>query len=326
MKPVRCGGGADTKTDPPSTLLYGLRRLACSAIAGKTESFMAAASQVAIVTGASSGIGEAAATSLARAGFSVVLAARRKARLEELASRIEEEGGDALPVATDLSSASETSALVREALGRFGRVDLLVNNAGYGPPFALEQLDRRKLRHVFDVNLLSAMQLIGELTPIMREQGGGRIINIGSLSSYVGAPIAAAYAATKAGMEAMTDCMRLELSPWNIELTVIVPGFVDTPTFETAREAGRHLRNDPNNPYRQLMNDLDEFAQQQLESAVSPEEVGRVIAKVATMKSPKARYFVPTGARNAARIFGLMPDRLSNRILLKMYKWGPWRG
>ena len=280
--------------------------------------------KVAIVTGASSGIGEATAHCFAEAGFAVVLAARRKDLLDRLADEIAEKGGEALSVPTDLSDAEETSALVGKALEGFGRVDVLVNNAGYGPPYALEQLDRKALRHVFDVNLLSGMQLIGELTPTMRAQGGGRIINIGSLSQYVGAPIAAAYAATKGGMEAMTACMRLELSPWNIQLSLIVPGFVDTPTFDKAREAGQHLRDDQDNPYRKLMADLDDFTADQLKSAVSPEEVGAVVLKAATADVPKTRYFVPRGARRAVRMFGMMPDRLSDRILLKMYKWGPW--
>jgi NAD(P)-dependent dehydrogenase (short-subunit alcohol dehydrogenase family) len=279
--------------------------------------------RVAIVTGASSGIGEAAARCLAKAGFSVVLAARRADLLDSIVADINAQGGKALSVPTDLSDAEQTSALVQAALDAFGRVDVLVNNAGYGPPYALEQMDRRAMRHVFDVNLLSGMQLIAEVTPTMREQGGGRIINISSLSRYVGAPLAAAYAATKGGMEALTACMRLELSPWNIEFSVIVPGFVDTPTFDKSREAGQHLRDDPSNPYRQLMTDLDAFATDQLKSAVPPEDVGKAVLKAATVDSPKTRYFVPRSARTAARMFGSLPDRVADRLLLKMYKWGP---
>ena len=279
---------------------------------------------VAIVTGASSGIGEATAHCLAKAGYGVVVAARRAELLDRLVEDIRARGGTALSVPTDLSDAAETSALVKTALDAFGRVDVLVNNAGYGPPYALEQMDRATMRHVFDVNLLSGMQLIAELTPTMREQGGGRVINVSSLSRYVGAPLASAYAATKGGMEALTACMRLELSPWNIKLTVIVPGFVDTPTFDKSRAAGQHLRHDPSNPYRQLMEDLDAFATEQLKSAVSPEEVGKAVVRAATAQSPKARYFVPKSARTAARMFGALPDLVADRLLLKMYKWGPW--
>lgn len=281
--------------------------------------------RVAIVTGASSGIGAATARRFARGDHAVVLAARRADLLAEIASEIEDEGGRALPVSTDLSDAEQTSALVRAALDAYGRVDVLVNNAGYGPPYALEQLNREQLRHVFDVNLLSAMQLIGELTPIMRDQGGGRVVNISSLSRYVGAPFASSYAATKGGMEAMNACLRLELAPWNIKLSVVVPGFVDTPAFETSREAGKHLREDPNNIYRDLMGHLDEFADQQLESAISPDDVAEVVWKAATAPDPKPRYFAPRSAGTAARMFSMMPYRLAERILQGMYKWGPRR-
>jgi NAD(P)-dependent dehydrogenase (short-subunit alcohol dehydrogenase family) len=280
--------------------------------------------RVAIVTGASSGIGEATAHCLAQAGYAVVLAARRADLLDSIVADIRAAGGEALSVPTDLSDAEQTSALVRTTLDAFGRVDVLVNNAGYGPPYALEQMDRTALRHVFDVNILSGMQLIAELTPTMREQGGGRIVNISSLSRYVGAPLAAACAATKGGMEAMTACMRLELSPWNIQFSVIVPGFVDTPAFDKSRQAGEHLRDDPSNPYRQLMSDLDAFATEQLKSAVPPEDVGKAVVKAVTADSPKTRYFVPWSARTSARMFGSLPDRVADRLLLKMYKWGPW--
>ena len=281
--------------------------------------------KVAIVTGASSGIGEATARRFAKEGYAVVLAARRQDLLDRIALDIAREGGRSLVVPTDLSDAAETSALVRRAVDAYGRVDVLVNNAGYGPPYALEQLDRSQLRHVFDVNLLSAMQLIGELTPIMRDQGGGRVVSVSSLSRYVGAPFASSYAATKGGMEAMNACMRLELAPWNIQLSVVVPGFVDTPAFETSREAGKHLRDDPDNPYRELMQNLDEFTEKQLESAIAPEDVAEVIWKAATVASPKPRYFAPRSAGTAARIFAAMPNKLAERILQGMYKWGPQR-
>ena len=180
------------------------------------------------------------------------------------------------------------------------------------------------MRHVFDVNLLSGMQLIAELTPTMREQGGGRIINISSLSRYVGAPLASAYAATKGGMEALTACMRLELSPWNIKLCVIVPGFVDTPTFDKSRAAGQHLRDDPGNPYRQLMEDLDAFATDQLKSAVSPEEVGKAVVRAATARPRRRVTSSPSARAPRPACSAPYPIWIADRLLLKMYKWGPW--
>lgn len=275
--------------------------------------------RVAIITGASSGIGEATVRRLAKGGFSVVLAARRKDLLDRIASEIAREGGRALSVPTDLADAAETSALAQRALQAFGRVDVLVNNAGYSPPYALEQLDRSQLRHVFDVNLLSGMQLIGELTPVMRKQGGGRVVNVSSLTRYVGAPFVTAYSATKGGMEAMTASARIELAPWNIQLTVVVPGFVDTPIHDF--EAGKEMREDPSNPYRELQGNLEQFARDQLESAIAPEDVAEVIWKAATVRNPKPHYFAPRSAKTAVRMFAMMPHKLAQRVLRGMYKW-----
>lgn len=276
---------------------------------------------VTLVTGASSGIGEATARRFAKGGHAVVIAARRKDLLDAVASDIEREGGTALSVPTDLSDATQTTALVDAAFERFGKVDVLVNNAGYGPPFALEQLDRTALRHVFDVNLLSAMQLVGELTPHWRERRTGRIVNVNSMTRFVAAPMAVSYAATKGGMDSMTACLRIELSPWNIKLSQVIPGFVDTPTFETSRETLGEFRHDPENPYRSLLDGLEEFSDKQLESAISSADVADVIWKAATVPNPKLRYFAPKAVGTAARMFSVMPTSLAEKILKGMYKW-----
>ena len=276
---------------------------------------------VTLVTGASSGIGEATARRFAKGGHAVVIAARRKDLLDAVASDIEQEGGVVLSVPTDLSDATQTTALVDAAFERFGKVDVLVNNAGYGPPFALEQLDRTALRHVFDVNLLSAMQLIGELTPHWRERRAGRIVNVNSMTRFVAAPMAVSYAATKGGMDSMTACLRIELSPWNIKLSQVIPGFVDTPTFETSREALGEFRHDPENPYRSLLDGLEEFSDKQLESAISSADVADVIWKAATVPNPKLRYFAPKAVGTAAGMFSVMPTSLAEKILKGMYKW-----
>jgi NAD(P)-dependent dehydrogenase (short-subunit alcohol dehydrogenase family) len=266
--------------------------------------------RVAIVTGASSGIGYATALQLAQGGFDVVLSARREELLHELARAVEAHGAKAHVVAADLAEGADTTHLAQSALERFGEVDLLVNNAGYGPPFPLEQMDRDALRHVFDVNLLAGMQLVGELTPMWRARGGGRVINMSSLTRYVASPVTSAYAATKAGMEAATRALRIELAPWNVQLSVIIPGFVDTPTFDKAREAGREAREDRANPYQAYLERLDGFAQTQLVRAISPDAVARVVLKAANAKRPQERYFVPFSSRVAALTLGGMPASL----------------
>ncbi len=275
---------------------------------------------VAIVTGASSGIGEASARCLAQAGFRVALAARRAERLEQLAKDIEQSGGTALPVAVDLADEGATQALTRKALESFGRIDVLLNNAGYSPAAANEQIPRSELRRTFEVNLFSALQLAGEVAPVMRAQGGGRILNMGSLGGSVAAPLAIAYASTKAGMDAATRGLRLELAPFGIHVALIVPGFVDTETFDNSRAASVHLREDAANPYLKMMIDLDEFAATQTKNALPPEVIGRVVVRAATERRPRMRYYAPFSGRLQDGFLGLLPESWVHRLLLRIYK------
>ena len=202
----------------------------------------------------------------------------------------------------------------------FGRIDLLVNNAGFSLAAALEQLSRDEIRRTFEVNLFGGLQLIGQVTPLMREQGGGRVVNMSSLAGSVPAPLAVAYAATKGALESATDCLRLELAPWNIQLSLVVPGFVQTSVFDKAKEWGEPLRNDETNPYRKLMFDLEEFAYQQLENAIEPRVVGDVVVEAATTRSPRARYYVPFSARMQKGFMGAIPVRVRDQILSRVYK------
>jgi NAD(P)-dependent dehydrogenase (short-subunit alcohol dehydrogenase family) len=196
----------------------------------------------------------------------------------------------------------------------------LVNNAGFSPGAALEQITRSELRQIFEVNLFSALQLVGEVVPLMRAQGGGRIINIGSLGGYVAAPLAIPYAATKAGLDAATRGMRLELAPWRIRVSLVIPGFVNTAVFENARKDSQHLRDDPKNPYRKLFVDLDEFTQKSLKSALAPDDVAKVVVIAATVRRPRLRYYTPVSTRLQTGFLGMLPESLLDRILLRLYK------
>lgn len=274
---------------------------------------------VAIVTGASSGIGEASARALARAGFDVVVAARRGELLERLAKELAAEGATVIPVAADLSDDEQTQEVVRRTLDACGRIDVLVNNAGFSPGAALEQIPRDGLRRIFEVNLLSTLHLCGLVAPVMREQGGGRIVNIGSMAGHVAAPLAVSYAATKAGMDAATRALRLELAAFDVRLSLVVPGFVDTPTFENARVESESLRADPDNPYQWLMVSLDEFAKKNLRTAIAPEKVGEVVVRAATAPRPRLRYYVPFSAWIQKTALAAMPERWVDAILRKVY-------
>ena len=274
----------------------------------------------AIITGASSGIGEAAARQLAARGYDVALIARRRDRLELLAKQIDEAGGRAIPIEADLADDEATTRAGERALDELGRIDLLVNNAGYSPGAAIEQFSRQQLRHIFDVNLMSALHLTGMVVPHMRVQGSGRVINVGSVAGMIPAPLAIPYAATKVGLHAASDALRLELAPFGIKVALVIPGFVDTAVFDNARKGAQNLREDLSNPYRQTMFDLDELALKNLENPISPEQVANVIVKAATARRPKERYYTPFSARVQVGFLGILPPRMLDWVLGRVYK------
>ena len=276
--------------------------------------------RVAIVTGASSGIGAASARALAAAGFHVVLAARRLERLESLAKEIAGAGGAALPVAADLAREADCAELVARTLRELGRIDVLVNNAGFSPGAPIELLPRAEISRTFEVNLIAAIHLAGLVAPAMRAQGGGRVINIGSLAGNVPAPIAVTYAATKAGMEMASRSIRLELAPWRICVAHVVCGFVDTETFENTKATVEHIRRDPSSPYHKLLHDLDAFAQQQVAGALPPEAVARVVVQAATARRPRETYYTPASARLQRSALALLPERWLQALLRRLYK------
>jgi clavulanate-9-aldehyde reducatase len=184
--------------------------------------------QVAAITGASSGIGEATALALAGEGAAVSLAARRTDRIEKLAERIESEGGRALAIETDVADEQQANAFVRETKEQLGRLDVLVNNAGVmllGPVIGA---DTSEWRQMIDVNLLGLLYCTHAALPIMGEQGNGHIVNISSVAGRFATLGAGVYNLTKFGVNALSEALRQEVAAANVKVTVIEPGFVAT--------------------------------------------------------------------------------------------------
>ena len=191
-----------------------------------TESELAG--EVAIVTGASSGIGEATAESLASRGADVVLAARRADELEAVAERIRSNGGTAVVVPTDVTEDDDIDTLVTETVDEFGAVDILINNAGVMLLEPLEEADRENLRQMIEVNLLGLMNLTHAALPVMQEQDTGHIVNISSTAGRRAGAKSSGYNATKFGVNAFTEAVRQEVTTEGIRTTIVEPGAVDT--------------------------------------------------------------------------------------------------
>ncbi|RJT07099.1 SDR family oxidoreductase [Halococcus sp. IIIV-5B] len=184
--------------------------------------------QVAIVTGASSGIGGTTAESLASRGASVVLAARREDELTDLEGRIEDGDGEALVVPTDITEDDDIDGLVEATLDEYGRIDILVNNAGLMPLANIAEADRETLQTTIDVNLSGLVKLTHAVVPTMIEQGSGHIVNLSSVVGRFLQPNSAHYNATKAGVKMFGDSLRLDVAEEGIRVATIEPGSVDT--------------------------------------------------------------------------------------------------
>src|SRR5919106_3014256 len=200
----------------------------------------ATANKIILITGASSGIGEATAKLLAKGGAAVVLGARRTDRLDRLVTEIEAAGGKARARALDITSREDTKAFVDAARAEFGRVDVIVNNAGVMPLSPMASLKVDEWDRMIDVNIRGVLHGIAAVLPAMNRQGAGQVINVSSVGGLSVSPTAAVYCATKFAVRAISDGLRQETD--KIRVTVVCPGvteseLADTITDPMARDA-----------------------------------------------------------------------------------------
>jgi short-subunit dehydrogenase len=188
---------------------------------------MKLAGKVAVITGASMGIGEEIAKLFAREGAKLVLCSRDLSRLEAARQRIGA-GENSISVACDVGRRDQVDTLMSAALKKFGRIDILVNNAGFGLNDSLAELDMAQCRQLFETNLFGAMECMQAAIPIMQRQGGGDIVNISSVSGHIAMPYMSVYAASKHGMQAIGRAARMELKKQNINVLTVSPGYIAT--------------------------------------------------------------------------------------------------
>jgi NADP-dependent 3-hydroxy acid dehydrogenase YdfG len=187
------------------------------------------AGKVAIVTGASSGLGESTARHLAARGAKLVLAARRTDRLDKLVAEIREAGGEAIAVATDVAKRADLERLAAATVEAFGRIDVLVNNAGVMPLSPLERLKVDEWDRTIDVNIKGVLYGIAAVLPRMKAQGAGHIVNIASIAGLkVFTPIGTVYSATKFAVRAISEGLRVETAGSGIRVTIVSPGAVES--------------------------------------------------------------------------------------------------
>jgi NAD(P)-dependent dehydrogenase (short-subunit alcohol dehydrogenase family) len=257
----------------------------------------------ALVTGASSGIGEAAAARLKAAGFTVYAAARRVERMAGL--------GDAgvHVLKMDVTDDKSMVAGVKKIVAETGRIDLLVNNAGYGSYGSVEDVPMAEAKYQFEVNVFGLARLTQLVLPHMREQRSGRIINISSIGGRIYEPLGGWYHATKFAVEGLSDSMRMELDPFGIQVVVIEPAGIRTEWSGIAADNLRKASSD--SAYASLAQQVGAF----LDLAETPaftstaDVVAKKIVKAATVRHPRTRYPVGRGAGSILFTRWLLPAR-----------------
>jgi NADP-dependent 3-hydroxy acid dehydrogenase YdfG len=227
--------------------------------------------KVVVITGASSGLGEATARLLSAQGASVVLGARRIDRLRILADELSRRGGKALAVPTDVVQCDQVKRLVDAAVQTYGRIDVMINNAGLMPQALLEHLKIDEWNRMIDVNIKGVLYGIAAALPHMKQQKAGHFINVSSVAGHRVGPGFAVYAATKYAVRALSEGLRQEVKPYNIRTTVISPGAVATelPNTVTDPQAAERIRKF----YAEVAIPAESFARAVAFAMSQPEEV-----------------------------------------------------
>ncbi len=266
------------------------------------------AGQVVIVTGASAGIGEATARRLVRGGARVVLSARRQERLDALMRELDPAGANVFAVAGDVTSDADRRRLVEETLRRFGRIDGLVNNAGFGTRGPVEIVPVDAIRKNFETNLFSLIALTQLVLPQMRAQGGGCVVNIGSVAGRIARPLSSIYDSTKHALEAITDGLRGELRPFGVRVTLIRPGFILTEFVEAANAASADIVANAG-AYAQFYKGYGENTTRMRRVAGVPDNIARLVEKALASDDPAPRYNGPFHAKIFLLLKWLLPTR-----------------
>jgi short-subunit dehydrogenase len=267
-----------------------------------------------LITGATSGIGEAAVNLFLSKGFKVIATGRNKERLDEIAKL----GAETYKL--DITNQQEINNLVTDITAAGKKIDVLLNNAGYGQFGTIEETSDEKARAQFDTNVFGLAAMCRAFIPLMRNNGGGRIINVSSVAGKTSMPGGGWYAASKFAVEALSDALRWETKQFGIKVSVILPGPIKTGFATTVNS---NVVNDVNGPYGTLVNNLTQSTKSFKGGSV--EGCARKIYRAATKRNPKNRYFVTKEAFIIRFLLATLPPKLMDYFVIKMFmpalKW-----
>jgi len=275
----------------------------------------APSNMVALISGTSSGIGRHLASQLAETGHTVVAGARKVETLADLAAK---HPGRVDPISWDVTDAEATRAAVAGTIERHGRIDLLVNNAGYGQMGPIVELDREAWRRQLETNvvgLADAAALAARLPGGMIDRRRGRIVNIGSIVGRLTAPFGGAYSSTKFAVEAISDALRVELAPFGIDVVLVEPGPVVSEFGNHARASVLPILAREDSPYEYMRPAIEARAGASQRTGIPTEACARAIARACTMRKPPTRLLVTPHARLYLWVKRLLPDRVFDALL-----------
>jgi NAD(P)-dependent dehydrogenase (short-subunit alcohol dehydrogenase family) len=270
-------------------------------------------SKVVLITGCSTGIGRHLAQRLTQSGYTVVATARKVETLDDLPV--------ALKLPLDVTQTDSVDQAIALTLQQFGRIDTLVNNAGYTMLGALEEVSEEQTQHVFDVNVFGALRMIRAVVPHMRKQGSERIINISSIAGKLSTPVNGTYSATKFALEALSDALQVELAPFGIPVVLVEPGAIKTRFDATAQAHAQNILLNSASPYRSVYKQSNQFAASMRKDEPGPEVVSKVIELAIKAVKPKARYLaaIPLSGRLVIHL----RDFVWGSVLKQMFKINP---
>lgn len=264
--------------------------------------------QVVLITGCSTGIGRDLVHRLSQSGYSVVATARKVETLDDLPA--------ALKLPLDVTKAELVCQAVEHTCQQLGRIDVLVNNAGYALQGALEEIPVEPVQQMFDVNVFGVLRMIRAVVPLMRQQRAGRIINIGSIAGKLALPVNGTYSASKFALEALSDALRLELLPFGIQVVLIEPGAIKTHFDATVQAYAQAILSNPASPYQVLYQRGRQVTITMRQREPGPEVVSQVVQQAIAAAKPKARYLpgVPFVNRLVFHLGGPAKDFIFKRL------------
>ncbi len=268
--------------------------------------------KVALITGASSGIGMATALELQAKGFTVYGAARRTDKMKNFA------GKGIHTVALDVTDEASMISCVNTIFEKEGRIDVLVNNAGYGSYGAIEDVTMEEARRQLDVNLFGLARMTQLVLPSMRKNKFGKIVNISSMGGKIATPFGGWYHTTKFAVEGFSDCLRMEVAPFGIDIIVMEPGGIKTDWGIIAAE---HLKqSSAKGAYAAQASHVAEGMMKVYtgDNLSKPEVIAKTIAKAVTAKKPKTRYLVGYAAKPSVFLKRITSDRVFDKMIQKM--------